>query len=77
MVQFIHFTFQEYLRAHPALFSCAHPVMVETCLSYLNSEQITALSASLGFDFNHSDLQSIPFLEYSSLYWGNHAKESF
>ena len=43
--------------------------MAETCLSYLNSKKIKGLSA------NHSpDLQAIPFLEYSSLYWGVRAR---
>jgi len=73
-VRFIHFTVQEYLRAHPALFGLAHSAMAETCLTYLISEQVKALSTSLAFDFEDSDLQSTPFLEYSSLYWGIHAR---
>ena len=68
-VRLIHFTLQEYLRTHPQLFGRAHSTMAETCLSYLNSHQVKALSTSPS-----PDLQSIPFLEYSSLYWGTHAK---
>ena len=68
-IQLIHFTLHEYLRAHPKLFGTAHSTIAETCLSYLNSQQIKALSTS-----SSSDLQSTPFLEYSSLYWGMHAK---
>jgi len=68
-VRLIHFTVQEYLRAHPELFGTAHSAMAETCLSYLNSHQVKALSTSPS-----SDLQETPFLEYSSLYWGIHAK---
>ena len=95
-VRLIHFTLQEYLRAHPELFGRAHSTMAETCLSYLNSHQVQALPPS-----DPRDLQSIPFpddssdwkdadscpewqdflpgwgtpfLEYSSLYWGLHAK---
>ena len=68
-VRLIHFTLQEYLRAHPNLFSAAHSTMADTCLSYLNSQQIKALSTSPS-----PDLQNTPFLEYSSLYWGTHAK---
>jgi len=64
IVRLIHFTLQEYLRAHPQLFGTAHSTIAETCLSYLNSQKVKALS----------DLQSTPFLEYSSLYWGTHAK---
>ena len=68
-IRLIHFTLQEYLRAHPALFGTAHSIIAETCLSYLNLQQVKALSTSPS-----PDLQSIPFLEYSSLYWGMHAK---
>ena len=68
-IRLIHFTLQEYLRAHPELFGAAHSTVAETCLSYLNSQQIKALSTSPS-----PDLRSTPFLEYSSLYWGMHAK---
>jgi len=64
-----HFTIQGYLRAHPELFCSVHSTMAETCLSYLNSQQVKALSTS-----PDSDLQTTPFLEYSSLYWGIHAR---
>ena len=68
-VQLIHFTLREHLRAHPQLFDRPHSTMAETCLSYLNSNQVKALSGSPSRDF-----RSTPFLEYSSLYWGVHAK---
>ena len=69
-VRLIHFTVQEYLRARPEPFSSAHSAMAEACLSYLNSQQVKALSTC-----SVSDLQSTPFLAYSSLYWGIHAKK--
>jgi len=69
IVRLIHFTLHEYLRAHPEFSGPAHPTMAETCLSYLNSQQIRALSTS-----TFPDLGSTPFLEYSSVYWGTHAK---
>jgi len=68
-VRLIHFTLQGYLRAHPELFSTVHSTMAETCLTYLNSQEVRALSTSPA-----PDLQGTPFLEYSSLYWGVHAK---
>jgi len=68
-IRLIHFTLQEYLRVHPELFSTAHSTMAETCLSFLNSQQVMALST-----FSIPHLQDPPFLEYSSLYWGMHAK---
>ena len=68
-VRLIHFSLQEYLRAHPQLFGTAHSSIAETCLSYLNSQQAKALSTT-----SSPDLQSTPFLEYSSLYWGTHSK---
>ena len=68
-IRLIHFTLQEYLRAHPELFGKAHATIAETCLIYLNSPQVKALSTSPS-----RDLRGTPFLEYSSLYWGMHAK---
>jgi len=68
-VRLIHFTLQEYLRTHPDVFHAAHSTITETCLTYLNSQQVKAFPAS------HSpNPQDTPFLEYSSLYWGVHAK---
>ena len=71
-VQLIHFTLQERLRAQPELFGTAHATMAETCLSYLNSQQVKALSTS-----STPDLHGTPFLEYSSVYWRTHAKRTF
>ena len=68
-VRLIRFTLQEYLRAHPKLFGAAHSAIAETCLSYLNSRQVIAFSTS-----PPHDPQGTPFLEYSSVYWGIHAK---
>jgi len=68
-VRLIHFTLHEYLCAHPELFSGAHSTIAETCLSYLNSCQVKALPTS-----PPPDLHGAPFLEYSSRYWGTHAK---
>ena len=68
-VRLIHFTLQEYLRAHPDLFGPTHSTIAEICLTYLNSQQVRAFSTNPS-----SDPQHAPFLEYSSLYWGVHAK---
>ena len=68
-VRLIHFTLHEYLCAHPELFHRAHSTMAETCLSYLNSHQVKALSTT-----PYPNLRGTPFLEYSSLYWGMHAR---
>ena len=68
-VRLIHFTLQEYLRAHPDFFGGAHSAMAETCLSYLNSQRVKAIPSG-----HFPDFQDTPFLEYSSLYWGVHAK---
>ena len=69
-IRLIHFTLQEYLRAHPEVFGRVHSTMAETCLSYLNSQQVKGLSTS-----SSSACQRTPFIEYSSLYWGVHAKK--
>ena len=69
IVRLIHFTLQEYLKAQIELFGAAHRTMAETCLSYLNSQQVRALST-----IRSLSLRSTPFLKYSSVYWGAHAK---
>jgi len=69
-VRLIHFTLQDYFRAHPELFGTVHSTMAETCLTYLNSQQVRALSTSPS-----PDLHSTPFIKYSSQYWGIHAKK--
>jgi len=67
-VRLIHFTVQEYLCVHPDLFCQPHSVISEACLTYLNSKQIRNLSSH-----PLPDHQLMPFLEYSSRYWGTHA----
>ena len=69
IVRLIHYTLQEYLRAHPELFGAAHSTMAETCLSYLNSQQVKAPPTRTS-----PYPQGTPFLGYSSQYWGVHAK---
>ena len=68
-VRLIHYTLQEYLRAHPELFGRVHCTIAETCLSYLNSWQVKGLSTSAS-----PELEGTHFVEYSSVYWGVHAK---
>jgi len=68
-VRLIHFTLQEYLSAHPDLFTKPHSAMAEICLTYLNSKQVKALSIAPS-----PDTQDTPLLEYCSVYWGVHAK---
>ena len=45
-VRLIHFTLQEYLSAHPDIFSKPHSAIAEICLTYLNSQQVKALSTN-------------------------------
>ena len=71
-VRLIHLTLQECLRANLDLFGAAHSTMAETCLIHLNSQQVKAFSIS-----PFPDLQDTLFVEYSSLYWGVHAKRDF
>ena len=68
-VRLIDFALREYLRVHPNLFGAPHSIIAEACLTYLNFEQVRTLPP------RHSPgPQDTPFLEYSSLYWGVHAK---
>jgi len=66
-VRVIHFTVQEYLCAHPGLFNHPHSVIAEACLAYLNSPQVKNLSSH-----PLPDHHAMPFLKYSSRYWGTH-----
>jgi len=68
-VRLIHYTVQEYLCNHPGLFSKPHSILAETCLTYLNSQQVKNLTSH-----SFPDDQSMSFLKYSSRYWGVHAK---
>ena len=68
-VRLIHVTLQEHLCGHPELFEGAHSTMAETCLTYLNFQQVKDLSAGPSVDS-----RGTPFLEYSSLYWGTHMR---
>jgi len=69
-VRLIHITLKEYLSTNPDIFNRSHSGMAETCLTYLNSGQIKAISADPS-----PDILSAPFLEYCSVYWGVHARE--
>ena len=70
-VRLIHYTVQEYLSSHPGLFSKPHSILAETCLTYLNSQQVKYLRPP------HSlpDHWGMPFLKYSSRYWGTHTNK--
>jgi len=69
-VRLIHFTLQEYLSSPPDIFSKPHSAMAEICLTFLNSRHVKALSTA-----RYGDTRIAPFLEYSSIYWGIHAKK--
>ena len=64
----IHYTLREHLSL-PGILPNAHKTLGELCLTYLNYEQVKRLPAN-----QISALGDVPFLEYSSLYWGSHAK---
>ena len=69
-VRLIHYTVQEYLCSHPSLFSKPHSILAETCLSYLNSQQVKHLTP-----YSLPPPQSMPFLKYSARYWGTHTNK--
>ena len=69
-VRLIHYTVQEYL-SQPDVLPGAHRVLGQTCLTYLNYDQVKGLPANTVL--NPGDM-SLNFLEYSSLHWGGHAK---
>ena len=67
--RFIHYTLQEYICTLPGLFDRAHSTMAETCLTYLNFQHIKDLSVA-----PPPDPRDVPFLKYSSSYWGTHMR---
>ena len=67
-VRLIHYTLQEYL-SQPGVLPGAHRALGETCLTYLNYAQVKALPVD-----DITNLGGMPFLGYSSLCWGGHAK---
>ena len=69
-VRLIHYTVQEYLCSHPSLFSKPHSILAETCLGYLNSQQVKHLTP-----YSLPPPQSMPFLKYSARYWGTHTNK--
>jgi len=71
-VRLIHHRLLGYLVSHGSFFQSPHSTIAETCLTYLNSQQVMALSSSGVQSTEHP-----PFLEYSSLYWGTHMKKEF
>jgi len=68
-----HFTLREYLSTHPDIFSAPHSTIAEICLTYLNSVHVEAIPAHSYADLKVA-INDNPFLEYSSMYWGVHAK---
>jgi len=66
-VRLIHYSLQEYL-SRPGVLPDAHTTLSQTCLTYLNYDQVKRLPAD-----NVSNLTDMPFLEYSSLHRGSHA----
>ena len=67
-VRLIHYTLQEYL-SWPGILPDAHKTLGQTCLTYLNHKEAKGLPAK-----STSNLGDMPFLKYSSLYCGSHAK---
>jgi len=68
-VRLIHSTLQEYLSNLPDIFGTPQLAIGESCLTYLNSRHVKALSTD-----SSTRAKEIPFLEYCSLNWGIHAK---
>ena len=69
-VRLVHFTLQEYLSSDPTLFHSPHSAIAEVCLTYLNFGCVRDLSPTLD-----SAPSTMPLLEYSSYYWGDHARK--
>ena len=68
-VRLVHFTLQEHLLSLPTLFHNPHSTIAETCLACLNYGSVWDLPPTLD-----SAPSTMPFLEYASCYWGEHAR---
>ena len=68
-VRLTHLSLKEYRCTRSDLFAGAHSTIAETCLTYLNFQHVNDIPPT-----SISDLQHIPFLPYSSLCWGSHAR---
>ena len=68
-IRLTHSALHEYISTRPHLFDRAHSIIAETCLTYLNFRRFKGLPTS-----DLSDPVQAPFLGYSSIYWGTHAK---
>ena len=71
-IRLIHFTLREYLSTHPDIFNRPHSAIAEICLTYLNCQQVKALSVPPRRD-TRDLMDNEPFLVYCSQYWGVHA----
>jgi len=67
IVRLVHFTLQEHLSEDPTLFHSSHSIIAEACLTYLNFESVRDLSRE------DSPPSTMPFLQYASFYWCEHA----
>ena len=68
----VHFTLQEHLASDPTIFNNLHnphSIIAEICLTFLNSEYIRDISPEI-----HHTPPTIPFLDYASCFWGEHAR---
>ena len=68
IVQIVHFTLREHLLGN-ILFLSPHSQITEVCLTYLNFRSVIDLSPAMD-----SAPSTMPFLEYASVCWGEHAK---
>jgi len=66
-VRLIHYTLQQYF-CLPGTLPGSHRTLAQSCLVYLNYEQVTGIPPN-----NASSLRDMPFLEYPSYYWARHA----
>ena len=68
-IRLVHFTLQEHLSSDPTLSHSSHSNIAEVCLTYLHFGSVRDLSPTLD-----SAPITMPFLEYASVYWADHAK---
>ena len=68
-VRLIHFSLQEYLSDNLSIFQSPHSMIAEVCLTYISFRCVRELSRL------SSVPSTLPFLRYSSGYWGTHMRK--
>lgn len=76
IVEFVHYTFQEYCEASPSkLIEDFDSKLAETCLVYLSFNEFASGPCGDSLSFNRR-LDQYAFFSYAAQHWGDHVRDS-